>query len=126
MTDPQLEILNKAYLVGEYDLKRYRELREQHIDAVTGGDDDYDDAPTQSIDLGITSVLKQTTILRPVEESEPTLQITEARPPNISRNAKLSTDLSADKQHRGPSFLQFLWVSIAVLLFIYMYTATID
>lgn len=119
MTDQRLESLNKAYLVGEYDLKRYRELREELIDEFTnstpGGCSsdrltDEDDSTKEYV-------------------SEPTLKITEPpKPPKIKASAlgHVNSSIEAEKHHRGPSFLQFLWVSIAILLFVYMYTASID
>ena len=123
MTDKQLEILNKAYLAGEYDLKRYRELREEHINAMTG----YvaSKAAAEVDELEKTVDLKQNTILKPPTETDPTLKIPEPKRPPTHANIP-NPSMSAEKHHRGPSFLQFLWVSIAILLFIYMYTATID
>ena len=121
MTDQQLEILNKAYLVGDYDLKRYRELREAHINAVTGYDDTA--APEIAEFERTENILADTIDIKPppTDFTEPTLKITETKTPPA-----VASSVSADKSHRGPSFLQFLWVSIAILLFIYMYTATID
>ncbi|MFV2055691.1 MAG: hypothetical protein ACC707_04450 [Thiohalomonadales bacterium] len=102
MTDRHIDSLNKAYLLGEYDLKRYRELRVQLIDEFT-----HSKPPVVTTGEDKDRV------------TDPTLKITQPKPaPDLS-------GVSAEKNHRGPSFLQFLWVSIAVLLFIYMYTASI-
>ena len=113
MMDRQLDTLNKAYLLGDYDLKRYRELREELIDEFT----DY--KPNQNPVAKLNDLTSDPTL----QLNEPTLQLNEAKPPNIEHSS--IGGIKTEKHHRGPSFLQFLWVSIAVLLFIYMYTASI-
>lgn len=101
MSHQRLDALNKAYYYGEYDLKEYRNLRSKVIDEET----------TPSVE-------------QPPEQfanakSPPTLKIK-------AQKESAPAPAEPDKVRRGPSALQFLWISIAVILFIYMYTATIE
>jgi len=106
----RLATLNKAYYFGEYDLTEYRHLRDQLIDDITFKDNIRDDG-TQRIN---TIQQSQTLKIDPKQKPNP-VAVKSIIPPNESIES-----------HNGPSILQFLWVSVAVILFIYMYTATID
>jgi hypothetical protein len=125
MTDQKLESLNKAYLLGEYDLKRYRELREAYIDVITGVVTGVSISATKTIDTNVKQLAKEIT---QEVDSDPTLQITAVKPATSAtpKPGAAASSMRPEKSHRGPNFLQFLWVSVAILLFIYMYTATID
>jgi len=107
--NPRLATLNKAYYFGEYDLSEYRHLRNRLIDEITKKDEQRPD---------------QTQRFNPIQQNH-TIKIDPkaAQPVSVKSIIPPSEDLDS---HRGPSVLQFLWVSVAVILFIYMYTATID
>lgn len=98
MTDQRLDTLNKAYFYGDYGIEEYRKLRSVLIDEITQYQGSQEQVPAPSY---------------------PTLKI---KAPDTPR----SSEVSSEKSQRGPSVLQFLWVSIAIILFIYMYTASIE
>lgn len=106
MSNRRLDTLNKAYYFGEYDLIEYRELRSKLIDEVTHADEN----PTQKISEPSTH--------------QDTIKMTASANAGEKKLGAV-TPLDHDR-HRGPSALQFLWVSIAIILFIYMYTAAIE
>lgn len=105
----RLAALNKAYYFGEYDLSEYRQLREQLIDEITRKDDANQD---------------KTQRYNSIQQNH-TLKVDPQTPQNVAVKSIIPPTENISS-HSGPSVLQFLWVSVAVILFIYMYTATID
>jgi hypothetical protein len=110
----RLSALNQAYYFGELDLSEYRQLRSRLIDEQTQNDSDQ----TQRINtIQHNHTLKMdSTTQAPLEEK---------KRPSVSVKS-INIPGEDFKSQNGPSVLQFLWVSVAVILFIYMYTATID
>jgi len=106
----RLAALNKAYYFGEYDLSEYRQLRDALIDDITQKDNLPQNDNTQRI-----NTIQHNNTLKIDPQKPHTVAVKSIVPP--SENIE---------QQSGPSVLQFLWVSVAVIVFIYMYTATID
>jgi len=109
VNDARLATLNKAYYFGEYDLPEYRQLRDQLIDEIT-----QKDLAKEDITQRINTIQQHHTIKIESQKTH-TVAVRSIIPPNESLESQ-----------NGPSVMQFLWVSVAVILFIYMYTATID
>lgn len=109
----RLASLNQAYYYGEFDLSEYRQLRSKLIDELTQKDSDQ----TQRL-----NTIQQNHTLKIDSNQQPEM---EAKKQSVSVKS-ISVSAEELKSQNGPSVLQFLWVSVAVILFIYMYTATID
>jgi len=104
----RLTALNKAYYFGEFDLSEYRHLRDQLIDELTKSDIDAD-----------------TTQRMQTPQQSQTMKLNQNKAQAVAMKSIIPPSEQIGSQS-GPSVLQFLWVSVAVILFIYMYTATID
>lgn len=105
----QLTALNKAYYFGEFDFSEYRHLRNQLIDELTKNDRNTD------VTQRLANAEHSQTIKIDPQKAQQAVAMKSIIPPNEQVGSQ-----------SGPSVLQFLWVSVAVILFIYMYTATID
>ena len=155
MSNQNLDTLNKAYYFGEYDLKEYRDLRSKLIDDLTQANDNPTQPIAESKSLPTLKISSTEKKSAPSETDQTSNKGTHSGPgssvnsssnkssdknnsqKNLHRNShkqtsKSNSEVSAvsssedERAHRGPSALQFLWVSIAIILFIYMYTATIE